>query len=64
MASRRRERKIVDTLGKRRPAHTTGEEDGSRKHVPEVRIPRKKGSNIVGPSKEEHKYVVPWAIVE
>jgi len=64
MANRRRERKIVDTLGKRRPAHTSGQEDRFRNDVPEVRMPGKKSKKIVGPCKEEHKYAVPWAIVE
>ena len=64
MTNRRRETKIVDTLGKLRPTRTTGEEDRSRKDVPEVRIPGKKGRKIFGPCKEERKYVVPWAIVE
>jgi hypothetical protein len=64
MASRIRERKIVDTLGKGRLTHTSGEEEQLRKDVPEWRSPGQKRRRIVGPRREEHKYVVPWAIVE
>jgi len=64
MASRRRERKMVDTLGEGRGVHTSGEKDQLRKDVPKRRESGQKRRKIVSPRREEHKYVVPWAIVE
>ena len=64
MASRIRGRKIVDTLGKKRLIHTSGEEKQLGKDVPKRRSPGQKRRTIVGPHKEEHKYVMPWAMVE
>ena len=64
MASRIRGRKIVDTLGKKRPTHTSREEEQLRKDVPKRGSPGQKRRTIAGSRKEEHKHVMPWAIAE
>ena len=64
MASRTRERKIVDTLGEKRVPHTSGKEDSLIEDAAKWRRPGQKRRKIVGPRNQEHKYVVPWATVE
>ena len=64
MARRTKERKIIDTLGEDRVPQPSGREGPVGKGVPKRRRQGQKGRKIVGPRKEEHKYVVPWAIVE
>jgi hypothetical protein len=64
MASRIRGRRIIDIREEGRLAHTPGEEDRSRKDVPELERPRRRRERIVTPFREEHKHVMPWAIVE
>ena len=64
MASRMKGMKIVDTLGERRLPHTSEREDPLRKDVPRRRRPGQKRGRTVGPCKEEHKYVMPWATLE
>jgi hypothetical protein len=64
MASKIRERKIVDTLGKEWLTHTSGEEEQLRKDVPELEKPRRRRERMVTPFREEHKHVMPWTIVE